>query len=93
LREHHLYPKLSNCSFFQTEVHYLGNVVSKEGIVVDLENIRAIKEWVAPQSVDEVRSFMSLIHQEILANFLSYDIVAKKGKRFEWTEECEARFE
>jgi len=37
LREHQLYAKLSKCSFFQTEVHYLGHVVSKEGIAVDLE--------------------------------------------------------
>ena len=36
LREHQLYAKLSKCSFFQTEVHYLGNVVSKEVIAVDL---------------------------------------------------------
>ena len=35
LREHQLYAKLSKCNFFQTEVHYLGHVVSKEGIVVD----------------------------------------------------------
>ena len=29
LREHKMYAKLNKCSFFQTEVHYLGNVVSK----------------------------------------------------------------
>lgn len=34
LREHHLYTKLRKCSFFQIEVHYLGHVVSKEGITV-----------------------------------------------------------
>jgi len=36
LREHHLYIKLRKCSFFQTEVHFLGHVISKEGIAVDL---------------------------------------------------------
>lgn len=35
LREHQLYAKLSKCSFFHTEVHYLWHVVSKEVIVVD----------------------------------------------------------
>ena len=38
----------------------LGHVVSKEGIVVDPENIRAIMEWVAPRNVGEFRSFMGL---------------------------------
>ena len=35
-------------------------MVSKEGIVVDLEKIRAIMEWEAHRNVDEVRSFMGL---------------------------------
>eukprot|EP00253_Pinus_taeda_P014721 PITA_14721 len=60
LREHQLYAQLYKFSFFQTDVHYLGHVLSKEGIAVDLEKIRAIMEWVAPKSVDEVRSFMVL---------------------------------
>ena len=37
LREHQLYAKLSKCNLFQTEVHYLGHVVSKDVIVVDPE--------------------------------------------------------
>ena len=44
LRENHLYAKLNKFSFFQTEVHYLGHVVSKEGIVVDPKTIRVIME-------------------------------------------------
>jgi len=35
LKEHQLYAKLSKCIFFQAKVHYLGHVVSKEGITVD----------------------------------------------------------
>ena len=60
LREHKLYAKLNKCSFFQNEVHYLGHVVSNECIAIDPKKIRAIMEWVAPKSVDEVRSFMGL---------------------------------
>eukprot|EP00253_Pinus_taeda_P028904 PITA_28904 len=60
LREHQFYDKLSKCNFFQTEVHYLGHVVSKEGIVVVPEKIRAIMEWETPKNVDVVRSFMGL---------------------------------
>ncbi len=61
LREHQLYAKLSKCSLFQTKVHYLGHVVSKEGITIDPEKIRAIREWKAPKNVDEVRLFMGLV--------------------------------
>jgi len=99
LREHQLYVKLIKCSFFQTEVHYLGHVVSKEGIAVDPKKIRAIMEWVAPKSVDEVRSFMGLVgyYRRFIRNLsqIAYPITSLKvkGKKFEWTEECEASFE
>ena len=99
LRERQLYVKLRKCSFFQTEVHYLGHVVSKEGIVVDPEKIRAIMEWVAPKNVDEVRSFMDLAgyYRRFIRNFsqISYPITSlqRKGKKFEWTKERKARFE
>eukprot|EP00253_Pinus_taeda_P011680 PITA_11680 len=99
LREHQLYAKLNKCSFFHTEVHYLGHVVSKEGIAVEPEKIRAIMELVAPKSVDEVRYFMGLAsyYRRFIENFsyIAYPIssLQKKGKKFKWTKECEVNFE
>jgi hypothetical protein len=37
LREDQLYVKLSKFSFYQEQIHYLGHIISKDGIVVDLE--------------------------------------------------------
>jgi hypothetical protein len=39
LREHQLYAKLSKCSFYQKQIHYLGHIISKDGIIVDPEKI------------------------------------------------------
>jgi hypothetical protein len=60
LRENKLYGKLSKCSFYQSKIHYLGHVISDEGIVVDPTKVEAIMEWPAPTNVPEVRSFMGL---------------------------------
>jgi hypothetical protein len=60
LREHQLYAKLSKCSFYQKHIHYLGYIISKDGIVVDPEKIEAIREWFALKNVAEVRSFMGI---------------------------------
>lgn len=49
---------LRKCSLFQTKVHYLGHVVSKEDIAVDPKRISGIMEWPGLNNVDEVRSFM-----------------------------------
>jgi hypothetical protein len=51
LREHKLYAKLSKCIFYQKKIHYLGHIISAEGIAVDPEKIEAIKGWIVPRNV------------------------------------------
>jgi hypothetical protein len=60
LREHQLYAKLSKCSFYRKQIPYLGHIISKDGIAVDPEKIEAIREWLAPKNITEVKSFMGL---------------------------------
>jgi hypothetical protein len=42
LREHKQYAKLRKCSFYQRQIHYLGHIISKDGIIVDPEKVEAI---------------------------------------------------
>ena len=77
-------PRLEKCSLFLKEVHYLGHVVSKEGIIVDPKKIRAIMEWSTPRNVDEVISFMGLAgyYRRFIKNFtrIVYPITTFKEK-------------
>ena len=60
LREKRLYAKFSKCEFLLDSVSFLGNVVSKDGVMVDPSKIEAVKNWVRPTNVTEVRSFVGL---------------------------------
>jgi hypothetical protein len=61
LKEKKLYGKLSKCSFFQKEIHYLGHIISGEGISLDPKKVKAIMEWPVSKNAHEVRSFMGLV--------------------------------
>ena len=57
---HQLYAKLSKCFFAKENIIYLGRVISKYGIHIDLDQVKAIVEWLTPKCVRDVRSFMGL---------------------------------
>ena len=60
LRENKLYAKREKCAFFQSRVHFLGHVLSPEGIAVDPDKVKAIQDWPVCKTVAEVRSFLGL---------------------------------
>jgi hypothetical protein len=99
LREHQLYAKFSKCDFFQKQIHYLGHVLSKEGVAVDPDKIRSIMEWPTPKDVSDIRSFMGLAgyYRRFIKDFskIGCPITAlqKKGTKFLWTQQCEERFQ
>jgi hypothetical protein len=98
MREHQLYSKLSKCFFYQKQIHYLGHIISKEGIAVDPKNIEAIRGWKTPRDVSKVRYFMGLAsyYRRFVVGFskISHPITSlqKKGTKFEWTPKCEENF-
>ena len=60
LRKEKLYANLNKCSFCLDKVVFLGYMVSSNGIGVDEDKVKAIKEWPTPKSITEVRSFHGL---------------------------------
>jgi hypothetical protein len=99
IREHQLYSKLSKCDIFQKQVHYLGHVISKEGVAVDLEKIQSIMDWPTPKDVYDIGSFMGMTryYRRFIKGFykIGFPITSlhKKGVKFIWTSECEEIFQ
>jgi hypothetical protein len=98
LREHKLYAKLSKCEFYKDQIQYLGHIISKEGIVVDPDKIKAIMNWPEPKDVSDIRSFMGITgyYRKFIEGFskIAYPITSlqKKGTKFIWSEKCQESF-
>ncbi|GJY58614.1 putative reverse transcriptase domain-containing protein [Tanacetum coccineum] len=93
LKEEKLHAKFSNCKFWLREVQFLGHVINEDGIHVDPSKIKAVKNWEAPRTPSEVRSFLGLTgyYRRFIENFSkiakSLTILTQKSKTFDWGEE------
>ena len=58
LRTHGLKMKKSKCKFMESQIRYLGFVVSSSGIQVDPDKVKVIKEMKPPEDVRRVRAFI-----------------------------------
>jgi len=60
LRDHQLYAKFSKCEFWLDKVHFLGYVLSAEGVAVDPGKVEDVLNWKPSTTVHEVRSFLGM---------------------------------
>ena len=55
-----MYVKKEKCEFAQTEIKFLGHLISKSEIRMDGAKVAAIRDWPALTKVTELRSFLGL---------------------------------
>ncbi|KAA8493487.1 Transposon Ty3-I Gag-Pol polyprotein [Porphyridium purpureum] len=52
--------KRKKCSFFVSEVEYLGNIVGNGCVKMDPRKVEALRDWPVPKTVTELRSFLGM---------------------------------
>jgi len=93
LRKEKLYANMKKCSFCMGKIVFLDYVVSAQGIEVDEEKVKAIREWPMPTSVTKIRSFHGLegFYRRFVKDFSTIDApstkVIKKSVGFKRGEE------
>ena len=97
--------KPRKCKLFRHEVEYLGRVVTREGVKADPTKIQVIKDWIIPQTVKDVRSFLGFAsyYRDFQPNFalIVYPLNellknntsrSQGGNKVKWTDECQYAF-
>uniref|UniRef100_A0A2N9H063 RNA-directed DNA polymerase n=1 Tax=Fagus sylvatica TaxID=28930 RepID=A0A2N9H063_FAGSY len=98
LRKEKLFANLKKCTFCTDKLVFLGFVVSKRGIKVDEEKVKAIQEWPTPITISQVWSFHGLasFYRWFVRDFSSLASplteVIKKNVPFKWGKEQEKAF-
>jgi hypothetical protein len=99
IQENNIFGNLSECSFYQSKIHYLGHVISDKGITMDLVKVEDIMEWHVPMKFPEVCSFMGLegYYRRFIEGFSKIENpiteLLKKNNKFVWTEKCVEAFQ
>ena len=90
---------MEKCKFFQTEIKYLGLIISEGQIRMDAAKLAGIKQWPTPQTVKQVRSFLGFanFYRKFIRNYAEITIpltsLTRKDVKFSWTDECQKSFE
>ncbi|XP_073153503.1 uncharacterized protein [Henckelia pumila] len=98
LKEKQLFAKFSKCEFWLKKIEFLGHVVLKEGVEVDPAKVEAVRDWLVPKNIAEIRSFINLVgyYKRFIKGFLKMTFplmsLTKKGVEYKYLD-CQRGFD
>lgn len=87
------------CHLLQSQVQFLGHIISTNGVAPDPQKTEKVKQWQTPQSVKEVQQFLGLAsyYRRFIKNFASVAAplhkLTEKHTIFRWTPCCQEAFD
>lgn len=91
LREHCFYVKKSKCTFNITEIEYLGHIISKGSVSMDVSKVNNVLCWPTPTVVRELRGLLGLsgYYRRFIGQYGAItkplSVLLKKEAKWEWT--------
>jgi len=91
--------KASKCEFHTTEIEYLGYVISPQGLQMDEEKIRTIKEWKELTNVKGIQSFLGFanFYRRFIQDYSQITTpltrLTRKEVSWEWGNEQQMAFD
>ena len=98
-KDNSLFFKLSKSIFHASAIDYLGVILEKGRMRMDLAKVSGVRDWPTPKCVKDVRSFHGFcnFYQAFIAGFskiaLPLNALTKKGQPFVWTAAAQQAFD
>ena len=91
--------KPSKCHFFETQVTFLGHLLTPDGVLPDPGNVEKITTWTVltcvtdVQAVQGMRNYYWRFIRDYSKKMQPLIKLMKKDRSFEWTAECQESFD
>lgn len=98
LRRAGLRLKLSKCKFFETEIVYIGHIISENGLRKDPEKVKAMLAAPTPQDAAQVKAFVGMANYyarfspNLATKLAPLYAISGSASKFEWNKECDEAF-
>ncbi len=100
LMQHQLYIKAEKCEFHQTQVAFLGYVISQEGVTMDDNKVKAVVNWPQPRTLKELQRFLGFanFYRRFIRNFSSVaapltSLTKRSTSQLSWSTEAKQAFQ
>jgi len=99
LKDYHINLNHEKSEYTKKEVTFLRAIISREGLHMEPDKVKAIQEWPIPTMIKEVQAFLGFAnyYRWFIRNYSRYTILltqlTRKDQSFEWKKTQQKAFE